>query len=209
MPLTGQRQTAISATLGIPDARRPRRRRREHAAYERIYLSSLVPRTYLCTRLLETLGNGFFASPSSGRCPPKAEESQRRFHEFQRRDFKRSCLRPSPSGPLGHLPRLRGMTDNKPRLECQYAAVNALCERAWASRSRPGWRRRNPPADAALALGVLDQGVEREAEHRVRLPGPIEGRAAISLSNRSLVDFAHLLVGLQRRRSRRLNAFPP
>jgi glutamate carboxypeptidase len=26
-----------------------------HAAYEQIYYSSLVPRTYLCTRLLETL----------------------------------------------------------------------------------------------------------------------------------------------------------
>jgi hypothetical protein len=27
-----------------------------HAAYEQIYFSSLVPRTYLCARLLETLG---------------------------------------------------------------------------------------------------------------------------------------------------------
>jgi hypothetical protein len=26
-----------------------------HAAYEQIYYSSLVPRTYLCVRLLETL----------------------------------------------------------------------------------------------------------------------------------------------------------
>jgi len=26
-----------------------------HAAYERIYYSSLMPRTYLCARLLETL----------------------------------------------------------------------------------------------------------------------------------------------------------
>jgi glutamate carboxypeptidase len=39
-----------------PDARRPRRRRQgRHAAYEQIYYSSLVPRTYLCMRLLETL----------------------------------------------------------------------------------------------------------------------------------------------------------
>jgi hypothetical protein len=28
-----------------------------HAAYEQIYYSSLMPRTYLCSRLLETLDN--------------------------------------------------------------------------------------------------------------------------------------------------------
>ena len=57
VPLTGGGSDGnFTAALGIPtldglgaDGKGA------HAAYEQIYYSSLVPRTYLCTRLLETL----------------------------------------------------------------------------------------------------------------------------------------------------------
>ena len=57
VPLTGGGSDGnFTAALGVPtldglgaDGKGA------HAAYEQIYYSSLVPRTYLCTRLLETL----------------------------------------------------------------------------------------------------------------------------------------------------------
>jgi glutamate carboxypeptidase len=57
VPLTGGGSDGnFTAALGIPtldglgaDGKGA------HAAYEQIYYSSLVPRTYLCARLLETL----------------------------------------------------------------------------------------------------------------------------------------------------------
>jgi glutamate carboxypeptidase len=57
VPLTGGGSDGnFTAALGIPtldglgaDGKGA------HAAYEQIYFSSLIPRTYLCTRLLETL----------------------------------------------------------------------------------------------------------------------------------------------------------
>ena len=57
VPLTGGGSDGnFTAALGIPtldglgaDGKGA------HAAFEQIYYSSLVPRTYLCTRLLETL----------------------------------------------------------------------------------------------------------------------------------------------------------
>ena len=66
VPLTGGGSDGnFTAALGIPtldglgaDGKGA------HAAYEQIYYSSLVPRTYLCTRLLETLDSA--ARPLSG-----------------------------------------------------------------------------------------------------------------------------------------------